>query len=231
MKKTIFILAALFAATFASAELIPEYSVPVTDDGGYVYTPSFLLFEESDKGHYADNLRPIFPFFMKYIQIGDNVQLEFLNPFDYTTYKTLNIDELTEDWAWIPRAATYDIFAENKLAFLFTKRNENNSNNEDWKIIDEDGVVLLNLLGVIVGNIAKYGDIWKMDVLIGGDSGDMRSEIYSLPGDGSMPNSSQAQAISTPSSPKHSARKIVRERQVLVETESNTYDLRGQEAR
>ena len=47
--------------------------------------------------------------------------------------------------------------------------------------------------------------------------------------DGSEPDFSQA--ISNTSSPKRSARKIAREGQVFVETENNTFDLRGQEVK
>ena len=230
MKKSIFILAALFATTFANAELIPEYSAPVTEEGGYLNTPS-ALFEESNYGSFVNTLQPIFPFFVNWIQTGDKISLDFLNPFDYSVYKTIDFTEFSEQWDWKPLAATYDIFAVNKLAFIFAKKMSDYSSSENWKIIDEDGNILLNLQGIGPRNITKYGDTWKMYVFISDDSDNMHTEIYAFPGDGSMPNSSQAQAISTPSSPKHSARKIVRERQVLVETESNTYDLRGQEAR
>ena len=51
------------------------------------------------------------------------------------------------------------------------------------------------------------------------------TSIYSLPGNG------EAQAVSTPSSPKRSARKIVREGQVLVQTDNNTYTLTGAEVK
>ena len=220
MKKSIFIIVALFVATFANAELTPEYSTPVTEEG--CLTSTSTLFRSSETQH--EFLQTIFPFFIKYVPIGEyDFKFEFLNPFDdYSVYKAINgiiVYELEENCV----AATYDIFAVDKLAFLIGIEGMSSSY-VGYKIIDEDGNVLLNLQGNIL-NIAKYGDTWKMLVH---NSGNDRVEVYSFPGDGSMPNSSEA--ISNPS-PKHNAKKIVREGQVLVETEKNTYDLRGQEVR
>jgi hypothetical protein len=49
--------------------------------------------------------------------------------------------------------------------------------------------------------------------------------IFTLPGNGGL------QAVSTPSSPKRSARKIARDGQVLVQTDNNTYTLTGAEVK
>lgn len=57
------------------------------------------------------------------------------------------------------------------------------------------------------------------------DSGQNYTYIYSLPGNG------MATGISTPSSPKRSARKIARDGQVLIETEANIYTMQGQEVK
>lgn len=227
MKKSIIILAALFAATFANAELTPEFSENYAES-------SYVLFY----GGYGNEKYelPTCPFVIRWTRIGGEgsgkTRWDFLNPSNnYSVYKTIDFNDDQDILA-----ITYDIFAVDKLAFLMINDIYDDGCNGDCtsnlKIIDEDGTIILDIPYVDpYVFIRKYGTTWKMLVREKNNldyNGTEYFKIYSFPGDGSMPNSSEA--ISNPS-PKHNAKKIVREGQVLVETENNTYDLRGQEVR
>lgn len=211
MKKSIFILAVLFATTYANAQLTPDFS----EQQNPVYPAAVLFSDPSIVG------LPLCPFFVRYMED----EREFLNPFDYSTYKTINFSSLfSEDLKTI--IPVYDIFVVDKLAFLLSTKTISSRviDREDIKIIDENGNVILNLPSCELAHIAKYGDIWKLWVARVGNI-----EIYSFPGDGSMPSSSQD--VSSQSAPQRPIRKIARDGQVLVETETNTYTLQGAEVK
>ena len=94
------------------------------------------------------------------------------------------------------------------------------------KVMTEDGETLVTLANNLncehFVQIAKIGDSYK---LIVENNNYANLDVYSLPGNG------EAQAVSSPSSPKRSARKIAREGQVLVQTDNNTYTLTGAEVK
>ena len=89
-------------------------------------------------------------------------------------------------------------------------------------VIDEDGNVVydFNNTNLKEFTLIKAGISYKL--LATDDNNNKTSYIYSLPGNG------RTQAATSPSSSKHSARKIARDGQVLVKTETNTYTLQGQ---
>ena len=236
MKKSIFILAALFAATFVNAALIPDYKLISQTD--IIYPAQWIFNQMLMETNNNSNLNlPAFyvgtdmpcPFYVKIAEDSsapEGVRYTLLNASDYSIYKSsLNVTSMFGENKQ-PRLAAYDIFAVDKLAFIIEYNIGSSSYEHYYQIIDEDDNILLDL-GNASWHINKYGDTWKLIVVSGDDSG-MESEIYVLPGDGSMPGSSQA--ISNPSAQRVN-KKIVREGQVLVETETNTYDLRGQEVK
>ena len=242
MKKSIFILAALFAATFANAQITLEHSFPVESWSGKdlpYYPCSYINSMQllTNKGYVTGAQELPCPFYMN-ITYKDNHRIKditFINPQDFSNYKTLDLamyDLYFSDESLC--AIAYNIFATDKIALIF--QDGSMSYPRDFVIIDEDGNELMRMDNYYESFrsfiVERINNQWKLIVPIGrsGSRGELSSvDIYSLPGDGSEPDFSQA--ISNTSSPKRSARKIAREGQVLVETENNTYDLKGQEVK
>ena len=235
MKKSIFILVALFAATFANAALTPDYKFISQTDVIYPAQWIFnqLQFETSQYEPYAFRVGTELPcpFYVKIVEDSsapEGAKYSLLKASDYTPYRPdLNFVSVFGENKQ-PMLAAYDIFAVDKLAFIINTNTSSSSSSYDkyYQIIDEDNNILLDL-GNASWYINKYGDTWKL-IVVSGDETKMETEIYLLPGDGSMPGSSQA--ISNPAA-HHANKKIIREGQVLVETENNTFNLRGQEVK
>ena len=218
MKKSIFILAALCAATFANAQITLEK----TYNGAlypFTYTNSGFL----QKYIYGD-------LYIEYLQ-------DYQNPSeDYTIviHDAYSYDELT-------RFTT----PKGKNGWFITTRGYFSNSNEVITLLSQNGhLVLISESGELfqdlgefdIDNVVEMPQILtlsdrscKLWFIVRGGYNDVTGEkifstyIYSLPGNGKV------QSVSTPSSPKRSARKIAREGQVLVETESNTFTLQGQE--
>ena len=227
--KKLFIITALFAAAFAQAQLTPDYTDTDPHIKKGVYGASFLFSPYNTLGE-VDRYRPNFPncpFFVRIEEINSEFFYVFINPFDYSVYKTINTNFFNNVDIY---AAAYDIFAVDKLAFFLKDNNDNH-----LRFIDEDGNVLLDFGDdVLTWHIAKYGSTWKLllnkgtSTIFDGDN-TTSVEVYNFPGDGSEP---QIPTNINPSPTfKHTARKIARDGQVLVETENNTYTLQGQEIR
>lgn len=205
MRKSIFILAALFAAMFANAQITLEK----TFDGWYTISADLY----GDMYHYIQS-----PYFYSNNPRYENgsVIVDLYNPEDFTLYKSISIN-LGEGYA-VTSVSKNILTTDGKICFsLF--------HHQDSKtfIYNEDGQLIASLSGEspsIVKVDTKYLLITREQTFDGN-----KTYIYSLPGNG------EAQDIVTPSSPKYSARKIAREGLVLVETENNTYTLRGQEVK
>ena len=207
MKKSIFILAALFAATFANAQITLEH----TFDGG-----GLLVFTDGGDHSEDESTRIQAPCFYIWDETPSGASeyscwLELYDPETLDLYRKIVFDKYTRIFY-----VTKNIFTtDNKVAFLAND-----------KILNEDKEIVYDLnLGMdpiyLRYDLVKFNGNYKLIFRTYGSNG--KTYIYSLPGNG------EAQAVSTPSSPKRSARKIARDGQVLVETENNTYDLRGQE--
>lgn len=210
MKKSIFVIAALFAATFANAQITLEHTFEggslffYTDGGGNsglesnrIQAPCFFIWDETPSGA------------SEY-----SCWLELYDPETLDLFRKIVFDKYT-----LVHYVTKNIFTtDNKVAFLAND-----------KILNEDKEVVYDLnLGLDPGylhyDLVKFNGNYKLIVRTAyGSNG--KTYIYSLPGNG------DTQDISTPSSPKRSARKIARDGQVLVETENNTYTLQGQEVK
>lgn len=233
MKKFTFILAALFAATFANAQITLKHSQ--TTNAGFIFPASITIGLQGDRD-FADggakvSSLPELPF---YIKNESNEGFTFLNPFDFSVYRKFGFDSSLEFMSTSspegfisgPLAITYDIFAVDKIAML--RREEGTAH---YRIVDEDGNVLWETSGSNAYlAIFKYGNEWQLSVMkYDVSGGNYVSEIYAFPGDGSMPDA--ASAVSTPSSPQRAIRKIARNGQVLVEAENKTYTVQGTEVK
>ena len=209
MKKSIFILAALFAATFANAQITLEH----TFEGGSL----FFYTDGGGSSDYGSN-RIQAPCFFIWDETSSDVTpyscwLELYDPETLDLYKKIVFEKYT-----LIHYITKNIFTtDNKVAFIAND-----------KILNEDKEVVYDLnLGLdpssLRYDLVKFNGNYKLVARTSyGSKG--KTYIYSLPGNG------EAQAISNPS-PKKNARKVAREGQVLVETETNTYTLQGQEVK
>ena len=217
MKKFTFVLAALIVATFANAEITLNY----TSDGFEEGRPTLEIL--TNGGPETPSI--VAPYFYYYYETGfyyENDTLKLYNPATFALYKTIALPgKFNEKIYYISR----NIFTlDGKVAFIY-----------DGKIIDEDNNVIYDFstdyetpeLHISFCQLVKINGAYKLIVNISDNYGGSKGEyIYTLPGNGDT-----STEINYPSSPKRVAHKIVREGQVLVKTETRTYDLRGQEVK
>ena len=218
MKKSIFILSALFVVTFADAQITLEGTIP----GKF---PVSLYVED----YYFDCGK--IP-----VTYGDTL-VELYNE-DGSIYKTVRFAPSTQNsMSNVKHAPTATKGGPDNGLYLFTRNIFTTDGkvafvklaNERLKVYDEDGTLVADLqdASYTFGIFPING---HMKLIIQESQWDTSTYtyiyttyIYSLPGDG------EATAVSTPSSPKRSARKIARDGQVLVQTDNNTYTLTGVE--
>lgn len=211
MKKFTFFLAVLFSATFANAQITLEH----TFNGWYSVS--------SDA--YADQYNFIeAPYFYEIRLRTDTEKKVVVNLYDtedFSLYKSIPIST-TFDGGAIVTSVSKNIFTQdNKVCFCLYEDDYENAN--ETLVYNEDGIQIASLYGTnpcIVKIKGKYRLINRTPT----GSGHI-TYIYSLPGNGEPSTD-----IVTPITPKRSsARKIARDGQVLVETETSTYTMRGQE--
>lgn len=217
MKKFTFILAALFAVTFIDAQITLDHTF---DEIIYAKTPYF-----GDVYNGID---------APYLYSFDENQLKMYDKETYELYKTYVYSIPTVAYPMINIVyLTHNIFTtDEKASFIFCFTEEDATSQNYFRIIDEDGKVVFDFNNPYLDengfSLIKVGDEYK---LLARESdyhnpNPVRTYIYSLPGNGETSTN-----IISPSSPKRSARKITRNGQILVETESNIYTLQGAEVR
>ena len=222
MKKSIFVLAALWAATFANAQITLE----ATLDGFYTisanYAGDLYHYEQSP---YIYNLQietnsPSVPNeptqgAPRRAYANNKCVLNLYDVDDFSLYKTIEIENVTGSSVCL--LSKNILSTDNKVCFCITGGDEHSY------IYNEDGqlIATINGGGNIPPTLLKVNDRY---LLISRDTYE-KTYIYSVPGNG------EAQAVNTPSSSKRSARKIAREGQVLVQTDNNTYTLTGTEVK
>lgn len=226
MKKSVFILAALFAATFANAQITLEATILANcttlvcnqklpndfDFGKFcIYSGSFS--EESGTEE-----------FLTFYNVDGSLYKRTIIPNTVTAHR-------------FSYMSTNLFTTDNKIAFLVVDGYPSHlyCYDEDFQLVYDFGEVdnycnsdfwQENTENRDCFRVSIVNNEYKVIVYREGQGNDLKQiDIYSLPGDG------KPQAISTPSSPKRSTRKIAREGQVLVETENNTYTLQGQEVK
>ena len=224
MKKSIFILAALLAATFANAQITLEktldgfYTISANYDEGifdhYVQSPYFyntqIQKNEPSVPHEPIQGAP------RRANASNKCVLNLYDVDDFSLYKTIEIENVTGSYVCL--VSKNILSTDNKVCFCIPGGYGTNQS----YIYNEDGqlVATINGDGNFPPSLLKVNDRY---LLICRDY--EKTYIYSVPGNG------EAQAVSTPSSPKRSARKIARDGQVLVQTDNNTYTLTGAEVK
>ena len=227
MKKFTFILAALFAATFANAQITLEktlegfYTLSANLAGDlyhYEQSPYFYNLQiETNTPSTPDEPTPGAPRRLNANSQGNKCVLNLYDVEDFSLYRTIEIENVSG--SSICLLSRNILTTDNKVCFCVT----GDSENEQSYIYNEDGLLITTIKGN--GNIPPSLLKVNNKYLLVSRQGYDKTYIYSVPGNG------EAQAISTPSSPKRSARKIARDGQVLVETDTNTYTLQGAEVK
>lgn len=216
MKKSIFILAALFAATFANAQITLEH----TFNGDlYPWTYTLSGFPQA-QFVYGD-------LYFSSQKVNNNYLI--------TIYDANDFEEITSfvcynSFQFIAARGYFSTSSE--VMVLLPQNNHIVLISEAGQLVQDLGEITLSEGGLMPQIIRMSDGTCKLYVLSGGDWNSQTqtqnpfvTRIYSLPGNGVPTNAA------SPSSSKRSARKIARDGQVLVETENNTYTLKGQEVR
>ena len=220
MKKSIFILAALLAATFANAQISLEHQF----NGDIRFGTGIQLIDHCFA--YSGTTRVFGAYFC---DVQDNF-VTIYDAFDYSVVKTINVPAnsfvgliskgiFTTDgkWAYVLYQQTTEPTGLAWSPYYYS-----------MKVVDEDGNALTNNIQktTLEGGSSYLLKVNNSYILAVENNSENTYDIYSLPGNGDSSTD-----IVSPSSPKHSARKIARDGQVLVETENNTYTLQGVEAK
>ncbi len=217
MKKTIFILAALLAATFANAQITLEKVL--TDQ---------VNFPQSNAGGSSqyDLVHGDIILSYTYTTHNDGEDQIYITIYDAYTYEEYISDALFDDWNLLLFFSKGYLTNDNRVTYLVAIEDGENSHIYVRNLNHEDIADLGEVNGhVYAKTIYKWSDGSARLILYTNDATNNYYYIYSLPGDG------MTTAISTPSSPKRSARKIAKGGQVLIETEANTYTMQGQEVK
>lgn len=206
MKKNIFMFVALCATVFANAQITLEHTINGYATFPYTHGTKFRL-------------------------LGNIIHSEDANGTyitDAITYSTKTLPAIPN--VYISECAAKGYFtADDRICFIAYKINESQEGTNNYQHIylyDEYGTMIQDLgtCKYFTQHFFALPDGPYKYVLIRTLNEKDQTEIYSLPGNG------ESQAINNPS-PKKNARKFAREGHVLVETETNTYTLNGQEVK
>jgi hypothetical protein len=212
MKKSILILAALFAATFANAQITLLHTF---ESWGYVFvTANNTDFERSNFPQYGYIESPYFYGIEKQ---DDNYFVNLYNTDDFSLYKSVPIIEEYKKYGTICLTTRNILTTDGKVCFCLF------SADFGGVILDEDGQLIATIEGccpVLTHINGKY-----MLITRSSNKGKNLTYIYSVPGNG------EAQDVETPSAPRKSARKVLKKDQVFVENADKTYTLQGQEVK
>ena len=206
MKKFTFILAALFAATFANAQITLEHTFSGTIDAPLIAQDVF----------------------------GDYYVVRNTSTNTVTVY---NANDYSVIWSITAPKVNVNLFSSNifttdgKFACLVRVVDETKTDQTRTHlyVYNEDNTVIADLgtsWDYECSYFVKLSTGYKLLVEKVDSDFHFSTDLYSLPGNGEPSTD-----IVTTSSPKRSARKIARDGQVLIETETNTYTLQGAEVK
>jgi len=206
MRRSIFILMTLLAATFANAQITLEH----TFDG------------------WIDDL----PFSAKnYIYTLGDIFVQRLNGNVYVTdahtyNATIVPSVIANQGLWL--TAKGYLTTDNRICFIVSNGSKTTPNEtHQISIYDENGTMIQDLGSCNDESLKlfqlKNGEYKLCFYRKIGEN--YQTEIYSLPGNGTPTN-----AVN-PIAPRHNARKYLRNEQVLIESEERTYTIQGQEVK
>lgn len=217
MKKSIFVLATLFVATFANAQITLEHTMTVpTDDYNIVFPnidghtdPSFSLLGD-----------------IIYFKNRKNGEESIL---DLHTYSTTVLPTITDGEIWYIAKNYFTL--DNRICFIVWKKNgelQNTDEQEHLYLYDQNGVIVQDLGSgrwCTCGFFPLSNGQFMFRIGRVHMDGTTDIEFYSLPGNGA------AQDISNVSAPRSNARKYLHKDQVLIDSNDKTYTLQGHEVK
>ncbi len=221
MKKSIFILATLFAATLANAQIVLKH----TFDGWITISADFY----GDCYHYvqapyfynltfptASPIEPEDP--PMNMQLRSDKKLNenkcVLNLYDiedFSLYKTIEIDNTSGSTVCL--VSRNILSTDDKVCFCIMGE-------EQSEIYNEDG----ELIATIKGNNPALVEVNDKYLLISRQEND-KTYIYSVPGNGELAN------VSKVSAPRYNTRKYLHDNQVLFDSNERTYNMQGQQVK
>ena len=208
MRKSIFILATIFAATTANAQITLEHTFV-----GEVSAPSLTQDIIGD-----------------YFVVKDRTNtVNVYDAKDYSIIWTLPKQTGKKVNAWLFSSNIFSTDGKIACVVKFSDEQINDNTKSHYYVYNEDNTIIADL-GVAWDNeyicFLKFSTGYKLLIEKVSTDYSFTTEIYSLPGNGEPSTD-----IVSPSSPKRSARKITRDGQVLVQTDTNTYTLTGTEVK
>ena len=210
MKKSFIILAALFAVSFAKAQITLEHTF-----NGDLYPWTYTLSGFTSAQLVYGDL---------FFSITQNYSTDdrLITIYDANSYEAV-INLHTNSFGFV--AARGYFSTSNEVMVLLEQNNHLVLLSESGELVQDLGEMTLNgnppqIIRMSDGTCKLYV---RSATYYMGEPTNVVTRIYSLPGNG-VPTS-----VASPSSPTRSARKIACDGQVLIETESNTYTLTGQE--
>jgi len=221
MRKSIFILAILFASTCANAQIILEHTFEgwatistnvYGDSYHYIQAPYYYVFKYPKNEPSVPEPSDGAPERLQ--KASGNSTVMLYNIDDFSLYKAIEIEGTTATGLCL--VSRNILSTDNKVCFCLSDYNE-----EQSYIYNEDGNLVATLKG-ISPTIVEVEDRYML--ILHGEQQNY-TYIYSLPGNGE-----ESTDISTPVAPrKSSTRKITRNGHVLLDTGANTYTIQGQQ--
>lgn len=198
-------MAALFAATFANAQITLLHTFNT-----YIYASAERVIRNQVSYVQAPYL------FSFETDLNGNVTINLYNTDDLSLYKTANIHLNISGEPIFPFHISQNILTtDNKTCFILASSSGNTS-----YIYNEDAQLVTTIYGT-------FPTLYKADdqYLLLTYSDDDTTYVYSLPGNG------ETEDVSEVTTPRHSARKYMQNEQVLIDSNDRTYNIQGQEVK
>ena len=208
MKKSIFILAALFVATFANAQIELIHTFESSDVFVTANNPDFNKSYIPQYGYIES------PYFYEKVEKDDNCFVNLYNKDDFSLYKAIPIS--AEHSRKNVCLTTRDILTtDGKVCFCMT-------NSDGGVILDEDGQQIATIKGryPVLTRVNEKYILITVEYNQGG-----KTYIYSVPGNGVATDQSEV------SVPRRNTRKYINNDQVLIDSNDRTYTVQGQEVK
>lgn len=220
MKKSIFILAALFVSTLAYAQITLEHTfegwVNISanafgDNYHFIQSPYYYVFDTPKNEPNVPE--PVGGAPKRLNKASGKSTVKLYNIDDFSLYKAIEIERTTA--SVISLVSRNILSTDNKICFCLVDYYD-----EQSYIYNEDAELIATLKGISPA-LVKVDDRYVL--ILHGEKEDY-TNIYSLPGNGET----DLEQVSSPSR-SSAARKISRNGQVLVQTDNNTYSMHGQQ--
>ena len=206
MKKSVFVLAALFAATFANAQITLEHTF-----SGSINAPIIISYTLGDY----------------YIQEDEtNNIITVYDANDYSVVWSLRMPNNA-----FARLFSTNIFTtDGKFACIVKTIDDSKTDNtrSHLYVYDEDKNIIADLgtaYGIEGPNLVKVSTGYKLLVEKYAPDYSCTTEIYSLPGNGVATDVDELFA------PSHNARKYLHNDQVLIDSNERTYNMQGKQVK